>query len=173
MTEEKKNEMTLVQEGISITTQQLMSKPVGELTLQEALYVRSILDAIEKRVKARKEDVNTKMRAEAEAHGIVEDAEKGHKYVHLAEGCFYLQRSVSSSLDDQKLKDLLAEKKISLSDCYDEVKSLVLNDKKLEFLVQKQKLTAEEVKALHKSSYSLCIKAPSQVKALLSEAKKG
>lgn len=163
----------VVDEGLQITTHDLMSKGVDELTLQEAHYVATVLDVIEKVAKKRLEAVKPRLKSIVEKEGVVteDDKEKGHKTYMPDYGVpLKLQKSVASQPDDEGLKELLTEKKIKISEVYDEVKTLVLNPAKLEFLVQKGLVTNEEIRKLKKEGWSLIIEKPEPVKALLEAA---
>jgi len=160
----------IIDEGVHLTTHDLMSKAVDDLTLQEAHYAAAMLDAIEKVAKKRLEDVKPRLKAIIEKEGVVEekDKEKGHKTYTPEYGIpLKLQKSVASQPDDEGLKDLLRSKNIKIEEVFDEVKTLVQNPAKLEFLVQKGKVTNEEIRKLKKESWSLIIEKPEPVKALL------
>lgn len=164
----------LIQEGLTIKADELLAKPVGDMTTEEAVYAASILDVIAKKIEPRCKELKERLKAEANARGQPDPDGKGHKILTLLDGAgVTVQKKVASLPDDTELKALLAAREIPVKKVYDEVPTFVLNAAKLDFLVQAGKISVEEVSKMKKVTYSVLIDKPEPVANLLEEAKKG
>jgi len=60
--------------------------------------------------------------------------------------------------DEQGVKELLARNSLPISECFDEVKTLVLNPSKLDYLIQAGRISADQVEAMKKVTWALKVK---------------
>lgn len=136
--------------------------------LADVVVAYAVLNHVSKVIEARKKDLNPHLMKQAEAHGAL--LEKGHRMLEVGQEKLTRERKLSAGPNEDKLKLLLETKKIDMAEVFDEVKQVVLNPSKLEYLVQVGKLKAEEVEALRDESFALKVEAGPELKELLIEA---
>jgi hypothetical protein len=139
-----------------------------EISTSNAVLSYAILNFLDKRVEERKKVLKAVLMPLAETRGIEND--KGHRELEVGQEKIIRERKQSAGPNEDKLKTLLATKGIDMSEVYDEVKTVVLNPSKLEFLVSVGKLDKEEVEALRDESFSLKVVEGPELKALLKAA---
>lgn len=69
--------------------------------------------------------------------------------------------------EESAVKELLARNSIPISECFDEVKTLVLNPSKLDYLVQSGRISADQVDQLKKITWALKVKPSAILDSLL------
>lgn len=124
---------------------------------------------LKKIAEAREEKLKPLMHEIAKAVGV-ETAEGGQLATLKNGDTLERQKRTASEPDNDKLKALLKTRGIELEEVYDEVKTIVLNASKLKFLVDKGKLSEEEVAALHPVGFAMIARPGPELKALLLEA---
>jgi len=138
---------TLVAEALPVTTTRLLSLPVEKLTVVEQTQAYVIIGKLSKVLEARNKELRIPLLALAEAQGEITGDKGTRKY--LVEGStVYVEHRKANEPNPNKLKELMAARKIDLSEAFEEVTVLQLNPSKLQFLIDTGKLTEVEVKAL-------------------------
>ncbi len=143
----------------------LMQTDPRSVPLSDVVVAYAAINHLEKVIEKRKKALNPHLMSQADTHG--EPTEKGHKVLAVGQEKIVKERKLTAAPDDDKLKVLLDTKGIALLEAFDEVKSVVLNPSKLQYLVQIGKLKAEEVEALHNESFALKVEAGPMLKELL------
>jgi hypothetical protein len=133
--------------------------------LADVVVSYAAINHLEKVIGKRKEVLKPHLISQAETHGT--PTEKGHRVLEVGQEKVIRERKLSSEPDEDKLKALLETKGISILEAFDEVKAVVLNASKLQYLVQIGKLKAEEVEALRDESFALKVEAGPELKELL------
>lgn len=138
------------------------------VSLSEVVVAYAVLNHVEKVIDKRKKELKPHLMKQAEAHGSL--LEKGHRALEVGQEKLTRERKLSAGPNEDKLKLLMETKSIALLEAFDEVKAVVLNPSKLEYLVQVGKLKADEVEALRDESFALSVEAGPELKELLIEA---
>lgn len=123
------------------------------------------INFLEKVIEKRKAELKPHLLSQAQTHGQV--TEKGHSVLELEDAKVTRERKLSAGPDEDKLKRLLETYGLSLIDCFDEVKKVVLNPSKLQYLVDVGKLKGAEVEALRTESFALRVEPGPELKELL------
>ena len=133
--------------------------------LADVVVSYAALNHVSKVIEKRKDALKPHLLSQAETHGTLTD--KGHRVLEVGPEKVTRERKLTSEPDEDKLKLLLETKGIDLMEAFDEVKAVVLNASKLEYLVQIGKLKAEEVEALRGESFALRVTAGPELQELL------
>jgi hypothetical protein len=137
----------MVAEVQSLTASKVMAEAVENLTLTEQVQAHILLkrvnDAVDTRLKLLRDPLLTVAIAKGEVI-----SEKGTKKYVVDGSAITVEYRRSSVPDENKVKELLQTKNVPITEVFDEVKTLVFNPSKLDFLVQVGKVTKAEVEAL-------------------------
>jgi hypothetical protein len=134
----------------------------------DVVVAYAAINFLEKVIEKRKAELKPHLLSQAETHG--ELTEKGHSVLELEDAKVTRERKLSAGPDEEKLKALLSTHGLSISDCFDEIKRVVLNPSKLEYLIQVGKLNGVEVEALRRESFALRVDPGAELKELLVQA---
>ena len=77
------------------------------------------------------------------------------------------ERRKSKLPDEAAVKELLAKNSIPMMECFDVVPTLVFNPSKLDFLIQSNKISADQVEAAKKVTWALKVKPSELLDSLL------
>lgn len=143
----------------------LWNLPADQMTSEQAAAAHTMLKLVEDLVKARKEQLHDQAMTLA-----VEDGSKNDKgsYILEVEGTkIEARRSQSSSPDEKVVREELTKSRLPLSEAYDEVRTLVLNPSKLQFLVDCGKVDGTALEASKGERWSLHIHPSKMVEQLV------
>ncbi len=132
-----------------------LATPVEEMTLSEITEAWQVLSLLKSNIEARLKGMHDILMGAAERDGTPTDTGGAQLFLNGAK--LELQRRQASEPTQKETLALLGQRKIELSEAYDEVKALVFNASKAAFLIDTGKLSAEEVDALKPVSYALRI----------------
>jgi hypothetical protein len=138
---------TLALETKAISSGRILSEPIEKLSLVEQVQSHVLLKCVGGAIEARLKLLRDPLMAVVTAKGDIV-GEKGMKKLTVGGSSVCVESRRSSAPDENKARTLLLAKGISLTEVFDEVKTLVFNPSKLDYLVQTGKVTKEEVAAL-------------------------
>jgi hypothetical protein len=147
-----------------------MQEPFEEMSLADQVALYSVLDAVEKRAKRRRESLREVL-LQTVQNG--KPTEKGGTQLEVAGSRLLRERRVATVPDGAGVATLLRTANIDMAEAFDEVKTLQLNPSKLDFLVQKGALEKAAVDALHKVSYALRVQPSKLLKEALGAVSDG
>lgn len=139
----------------------IMSMPVKDMTPEQRAGTYAVLKYLTKLLDARVEEIKGP---------LLEDAKKGEPVIGVdgkPTGSLRLsfetvkamaKRSGGKEPNEKKMAALLSSRKIEINKAYDETKTFTYNPSKVEQLIERGFLTAEEVDALKPSSHVLEVK---------------
>lgn len=122
-----------------------------ELPIQVAAW--SVLDTLEDLIKDRKQSYREQLLVTAEQTGVKTDKGGFRMWVDNSE--VVRERRERKLPEEAGLKLLMASRGIPYNECFDEVKTLVLNPSKLDYLIETGRLSKDEVDALKKVDWAL------------------
>lgn len=155
---------------------EILTKPVGEMTVPERAQAHAILNFLSKRIEARMKNLREPLLEDAKKHG--EDVKgtdgkpTGSKKLYIEGHTVYDKKSVGKEPDYQKMTDLLTEKKLDVEQAYDKVPTYVYNPSKVQTLIMNGHLKEKEVEDLKKVTHALVIEPSPELSAMLEEAAK-
>jgi hypothetical protein len=167
-----KNDLTKYEPEIRpFTGGDILHKPASEFSPGEAVLAYTVVQYIEKRAKARKEELKPRIMEDdaiidhstpTAGGGTVTDV-RGSRVTRV--------KTLKRFANTDRLKELLEEKGIDLKEAFDEKRvvttEMVVNPSKIEQLYDLGKFTAEEVEECHKTTWGLRIKAAKDITRLL------
>lgn len=164
----------LTQDGMTISGADLFTKPLEEMTTDEAHFAWSVIDVLEKGSKERKDEIRDRLLDDAKERG--EKTDKGHFVLVLENGRATAQRKLSKAKVDQKVvRDLLMKKGIPVAQVL--VKKTVqdFDQKAFDALVKDGQISEEEaavVMGTAKESFSLIVEKPGFLQKALKSGRK-
>lgn len=152
---------------------EILTKPVKDMTVPERAQAHVILKFMEKRIKARLEQIHDPLMTDAKQHGepVVTDGKETGSWKLYVEGSkVYNQKRVGKEPDYQKMVDLLAAKKIDVEKAYDKVVTYVYNPSKVNALIEAGYLKRAEVDAFLKIVHALVVEPSPELTELMKTA---
>jgi hypothetical protein len=129
--------------------------------------VFSALQFLEKEVEDRKEDIRAKLLELAEKKGTSTD--KGGQILKTKYGTVTREKRQAKTPSEDAVKTLLAEHNLKLEAAFSERKTLVLDPSKLQMLVERGKLSKDEIESKLKVTWALKFK-PNEATAEILES---
>ncbi len=130
-----------------------MQEDPNKLSLSETADAWQMLDLLREAVEERLKALRAVLLSAAERDG--NPTEKGGATLALNGARLERVKRTASEPDQKEMLSLLAQRKLEITDAYDEIKSLVFNASKATYLIDTGKLSAEEVNARKNVSFAL------------------
>lgn len=132
-----------------------MTMPVEDLSVSEALEAWQMLELLKEAMEERLKALRNILLCAAERDGAL--TEKGGQQLEMNGAKIERQRRQTTEPEQKEMLSLLAQRKIEALDVYDEVKALVYNPSKVQYLIDTGKLSDNELLTLKRISYALRI----------------
>lgn len=145
--------LAILSEVTPIASGKLMHEATANLSLVEQVQVHCILKKVKTAVEGRLAEIHEPLMSLAESTGAPN--ENGHKELDVDGSRVVVEHRKAKLPSDDGVRKLLKDANIPLTEAFDEVKSMVLNASKLDFLVQTGKLTKEALDALRSDTPAL------------------
>ena len=136
----------ILADATSMAKSKLFTEDVTALSLNDMVQSHILLKALASAIEARLTEFKGPLKGFVELKGAKND--KGTQTLLVEGSSVSIEHKRASLPDDSKLRELLALKEISITDGFDEVKTLNVNPSKVDFLIQTGKLKADEVDAI-------------------------
>ena len=149
----------------------ILHKPVDEFSPGEAVVAFTVVQHIEKRAKARLNELKPRILNDKaiKDHGVATPG--GGTQTDVRGSTVTRVKSVKKFNNEAKIKELLEAKGLELTEVFDEVrvvtKTLTVNPSKLAQLVDLGHFTEEEMESCHTTTWSLRVKAAKDITKLL------
>ena len=142
--------------------------PPEKANLQQIVTMFAMINTLEKALEKRKEQMRELLLAQAKALG--DEGEKGSFTLRVGNETVVAEFRQNKDLDTEALRALMSTHNVPVLDVFDEVKSLVLNPSKLEYVIDIGKLDKKQVEGLRKASFALKVQPGEELKTALTEA---
>ena len=144
---EAKPEMQALTEIQPLASGKVMTEATEKLTVIEQVQSHVLLKKVGEAVEARLKELREPLMAVAKAKGEV-STEKGTKKYVIEGNSICIEYRQAHAPDESKARELLLLKSIPLTEVFDEVKTLVFNPSKLDFLIKTGKISQADYDAL-------------------------
>ncbi len=149
----------------------ILHKPASEFSPGEAVLAYTVVQFIEKRAKARKDELKPRILDDATIIDHSTPTAGGGSVTDVRGSRVTRVKTIKRFENTDRLKELLEEKGLSTKDAFDEKRvittELVVNPSKIDQLYDLGKFTSEEIAECHKTTWSLRIKAAKDITRLL------
>jgi hypothetical protein len=149
----------------------ILHKPASEFSPGEAVLAYTVVQFIEKRAKARKDELKPRIMDDESIIDHSTPTAGGGTMTDVRGSRVTRVKTLKRFQNVDRLKEILEEKGLSIKDAFDEKRivttELVVNPSKIEQLHDLGKLTSEEVEECHKEVWSLRVKAAKDITRLL------
>jgi hypothetical protein len=152
----------------TLATSEIMSADLATFPMSKVVAGWLLLANIEKMIKDRKEVMRERLLNEAEAGG--QTSSSGSQSLPAEGATIVRERRESKQLPFQATAALLHSKGIPVEDACDEVVSYVVNQSKIQNMVDLGKLKQAEVDALREVTWALRVIPTEEVKQRMEEA---
>lgn len=140
-----------------------MKTSIDDMGVEDVAGVYSVLDALADRIEKRMKGLKAVLSSlTAEGEQITEKSREA-----VVNGLKVILTKKESAPDAAKVQALMKKKGLAVTEAFNEVKTLVMDPSKLEFLIGTGKLDKAEVDALRKPSESVTVKSDEEIKRLV------
>ncbi len=137
----------------------------AKVDIAKAVAAWTVLDTFEEIVKDRKSAYRSHLMESAKVDGS--KTNKGGYVLEVENSEIYNEFRQDKLPQEDKLKELLAARRIPFLDGFDEVKTLQINPSKIKYLIETGRLNQKEVDDLKKTSYAMKVKPSQEIKQKL------
>lgn len=149
-------ETWLNEEALPLLRGKALTKDIGTMPLQEIADAWQLLESIKGKIEPRLKALRLELLKAAEDLGNPTD--KGGYSLLLGGAEIEKQKKTASIPDPDEVLSLLEDLEIASTEVFDEVKTLVYNPSKAQFLVETGKIPKEDLESKRKVSYALRVK---------------
>lgn len=152
-------------EAKALLTGTALALDVWDATTPEIVEAWQVLDAVKDQIEAKLKLLRDRLMEEAEQTGV--KTEKAGYELDVDDATVIKEKREAKLPEEEKLKELLAKKKLKVSEGFTEKTTWVIDPSKLKSLVMVGKLKQKEIDDLCKVSWALKVKPAPYLDALL------
>ena len=146
----------------------VMNLDERHMSVEEAVAAYAFMQALEKKIEKRKAVLRDRVMQEAESQG--RRTEKGGQLLMVENTKVVREKRMTKTPPEAGLREILAREGLDMKSVFSERTTYVLDPSKLQMLLDRGKLEAQEIEELKKVSYALKVEASSELTAMIDEA---